>query len=55
MGDSHTKTSDLSRELDLVLPLSLAKISYIHLILENVSLPSFGEIFFTSELFSFFT
>ena len=35
MRDSHTKALDLSRELDLVLPLSLAKISYILLILEK--------------------
>lgn len=55
MRHSHTKALDLSRELDLVLPLSLAKISYILLTLEKMSLPSFGEIFFTSKLFSFFT
>ena len=43
----NTKARDLSHELvDFVLPLSLAKISYIlSVILEKISLPSFGEIF----------
>ena len=50
----NTKTRDLSHELDFVLPLSLAKIR-IFLILEKIPFSSFGEIFFTSAFFSFFT